>query len=200
MKSINSNIARMKLHLPTNKTTTRMKQADDIFNLAFWQSLHSHCIFIRWLPRTNSGYVWGQRINYLKNLMMASLKEQTKDLTTCSICLETFNEGRLKPKFLPCGHTFCLKCTKVNSYHYWTLMIILCYSTLLTVFSNYNEYFLCFRQWQPAHRRIDSTVLFAASCACCQEQMLTVFQTICMPCTLLKWTRTVLDMKTPFWS
>ena len=96
-------------------STTRMNQADDIFNLAFWQSLHSHCIFIRWLPRTNSGYVWGQRINYLKNLMMASLKEQTKDLTTCSIYLETFNEGRLKPKFLFCAHTFCLKGTKVRN-------------------------------------------------------------------------------------
>ena len=28
------------------------------------------------------------------------------DLTTCSICLETFK----KPKALPCIHTFCLQC------------------------------------------------------------------------------------------
>ena len=36
--------------------------------------------------------------------MMASQEEETKDLTTCSICLETFNRGSLKPKFLPCAH------------------------------------------------------------------------------------------------
>ena len=48
--------------------------------------------------------------------MMATFQEEeTKDLTTCSVCFETFNGGRFKPKFLPCGHTFCLKCTKVNN-------------------------------------------------------------------------------------
>ena len=53
--------------------------------------------------------------------MATSLEEQTKDLTTCSICLETFNGGKLKPKFLPCAHTFCLKCTKVNILLNYTL-------------------------------------------------------------------------------
>jgi len=34
------------------------------------------------------------------------LKSRVTDLATCPICLELFD----KPKFLPCLHTFCLKC------------------------------------------------------------------------------------------
>ena len=46
--------------------------------------------------------------------MATSLSEQTKDLSSCSVCYDTFNEKKLKPKYLSCLHTFCLKCTKVN--------------------------------------------------------------------------------------
>ena len=45
--------------------------------------------------------------------MTTPLEEQTEDLSTCSICVETYNEVDLKPKFLPCAHTFCLRCLKV---------------------------------------------------------------------------------------
>ena len=37
---------------------------------------------------------------------MATASSVTTDLTTCSICLEVFNN----PKSLPCLHAFCLKC------------------------------------------------------------------------------------------
>ena len=34
------------------------------------------------------------------------LEEQANSLTSCPICMETFD----KPKVLPCQHTFCLAC------------------------------------------------------------------------------------------
>ena len=42
--------------------------------------------------------------------MMATSKENLEDCITCSVCYEKF-EGR-DPRFLPCGHTFCLECIK----------------------------------------------------------------------------------------
>ena len=48
--------------------------------------------------------------------MASTLKEQSKDLSTCCVCMEMFeNEGQLKPKSLACLHTYCLGCLKVSS-------------------------------------------------------------------------------------
>ncbi|XP_034238945.1 E3 ubiquitin-protein ligase RNF166-like isoform X1 [Thrips palmi] len=33
--------------------------------------------------------------------------EQTMD---CDVCMQTFNDAERRPKFLPCGHTYCLSC------------------------------------------------------------------------------------------
>jgi len=42
----------------------------------------------------------------VRDSIMATTASVTTDLTTCSICLEVFDN----PKSLPCFHTFCLKC------------------------------------------------------------------------------------------
>jgi len=44
---------------------------------------------------------------------MASAASVTTDLTTCSICLEMFDN----PKSLPCLHAFCLKCLQGHFKH-----------------------------------------------------------------------------------
>lgn len=41
--------------------------------------------------------------------MDSDVEEQAKSLTTCSICMDKFED----PKVLPCQHTFCLKCIKL---------------------------------------------------------------------------------------
>ena len=41
---------------------------------------------------------------------MATADSVTTDLTTCSICLDLFDN----PKSLPCLHAFCLKCLEGN--------------------------------------------------------------------------------------
>ena len=45
--------------------------------------------------------------------MVTSLNEQTNDLSSCSVCYDTFNDMTIKPKYLSCWHTFCLECIKV---------------------------------------------------------------------------------------
>ena len=48
-------------------------------------------------------------------VMVTSLNEQTKDLSSCCVCYTTLLLARRSsPKYLSCSHTFCLKCTKVN--------------------------------------------------------------------------------------
>ena len=49
--------------------------------------------------------------------MASSLDEQSEDLSTCCVCMDPYDEGMLKPKSLPCLHTFCLKCAKVTKNH-----------------------------------------------------------------------------------
>ena len=45
---------------------------------------------------------------------MNPTEEESNDLTTCCICMETYTEGdKHKPKFLTCSHSFCLPCIKV---------------------------------------------------------------------------------------
>jgi hypothetical protein len=39
---------------------------------------------------------------------------EIQDLITCSICLTEFDQDEHSPKFLPCGHTLCSSCLKVN--------------------------------------------------------------------------------------
>ena len=40
--------------------------------------------------------------------------EETKDLVTCCICVQKYNNEAYKPKILACFHTFCLECVEVN--------------------------------------------------------------------------------------
>ena len=47
-------------------------------------------------------------------MMATALEKDTEDLSTCCVCLDTYNEDERKPKFLSCGHTICLKCVEVN--------------------------------------------------------------------------------------
>ncbi|XP_046656182.1 WD40 repeat-containing protein HOS15-like isoform X2 [Daphnia pulicaria] len=44
---------------------------------------------------------------------MASSREESEDLTCCSVCFLRFDMVERKPKFLPCSHTFCLSCLKL---------------------------------------------------------------------------------------
>ena len=37
-----------------------------------------------------------------------------EDLETCGVCLCEYDEVNRTPKFLPCSHTACLLCLKVN--------------------------------------------------------------------------------------
>lgn len=48
---------------------------------------------------------------------MASLEEQSEDLSTCCVCLELYHEENRKPKFLSCHHTLCLNCIKVSIFY-----------------------------------------------------------------------------------
>ena len=43
----------------------------------------------------------------------SALEEESDDLTHCCICMEQFDNGLHKPKFLICHHTLCLQCIKV---------------------------------------------------------------------------------------
>ena len=101
----------MLLNLTGFGSANLLSAVKDLSIEAHWIRVPDHWKF--WLSLRSKDPLIKQFKLFAFHLMMASLKEQTKDLTTCSICLETFNEGRLKPKFLSCAHTFCLKCTKV---------------------------------------------------------------------------------------
>ena len=46
---------------------------------------------------------------------MATLVDDTDDLSTCCVCYYSYDENERKPKILLCGHTLCLKCIKVNN-------------------------------------------------------------------------------------
>lgn len=47
---------------------------------------------------------------------MSSKDEGLNDLLQCSICMEAFQiSGRMKPKMLPCQHSFCLQCLRSMS-------------------------------------------------------------------------------------
>ena len=49
--------------------------------------------------------------------MASSMEEQSLDLTTCCICLESYDLKERKPKYVPCTHTFCQVCLKVRIYY-----------------------------------------------------------------------------------
>lgn len=44
---------------------------------------------------------------------MANINEHLSDLTSCSICTETYSD----PRMLPCIHTFCLRCIEQTVSH-----------------------------------------------------------------------------------
>lgn len=46
---------------------------------------------------------------------MSIIEEESHDLTHCCVCLEEFDTGEFKPKFLSCHHTLYLICVKVNT-------------------------------------------------------------------------------------
>ena len=55
----------------------------------------------------------------------ATVEEESVDQATCCICMETFNDGGQKPKFLSfCHHTYCLKCIKVIIANYSIIDLI----------------------------------------------------------------------------
>ena len=60
--------------------------------------------------------------------MATALDKDTEYLSTCCVCYETYDKDERKPKFLPCGHTLCLRCVEVNidssssSYFMWLVL------------------------------------------------------------------------------
>ncbi|XP_045023401.1 E3 ubiquitin-protein ligase SH3RF3-like [Daphnia magna] len=38
--------------------------------------------------------------------------DEIEDLSTCSVCFSEYNSDKRIAKFLPCFHTFCLKCLR----------------------------------------------------------------------------------------
>ena len=46
--------------------------------------------------------------NGIKN----AVEEESHDLMHCCICMEEYDSGLHKPKFISCHHTFCLQCLK----------------------------------------------------------------------------------------
>jgi len=73
---------------------------------------------------------------------MASSKEESEDLTSCSVCFFKFDMVERKPKFLPCSHTFCLSCIKVSqNFAYYS------FSVLNVDLLNYEHLNLLVRQW-----------------------------------------------------
>ena len=44
--------------------------------------------------------------------------QEIESLVTCSVCLCEYDADVRKPKFLPCAHTLCLECLKVNVLNY----------------------------------------------------------------------------------
>ena len=105
--------------------------------------------------------------------MTALLKDQTKDLTTCSICLETFNQGTLKPKLLPCSYTYCLKCIKV-------IIPIIDINKSDLYLHEYTDLILYFRTWRTFHHQIKSTVSFVENGSMWLKRLPTAFQTTCL--------------------
>ena len=120
--------------------------------------------------------------------MATSLSEQTKDLSSCCVCYDTFNDKKLKPKYLSCSHTFCLKCIKLNlrgeSVKYFKYL-----------FFNVNS-FNC-RKWQTDHRRAKSLAHFVTRCARYQLKDQTVCQTTCTPFVWLSWRKFSLNVTVP---
>ena len=49
---------------------------------------------------------------------------ETRDLTECCVCLNEYNDVLYKPKSLPCGHTFCVKCVKVSVNYLITIVTL----------------------------------------------------------------------------
>ena len=43
-------------------------------------------------------------------------EEEIKDLSTCCVCLNSYDNNQHKPKHLDCHHTFCTFCIKVQIY------------------------------------------------------------------------------------
>ena len=53
-------------------------------------------------------------LSFITDFGMASLEDDTEDLSTCCVCLEPYDKDERKPKFLSCGNTLCLKCVEVS--------------------------------------------------------------------------------------
>ena len=49
----------------------------------------------------------------VRDMAAAALLNET-DIITCSVCFYEFDEFDHCPKLLPCSHTFCFTCLKVN--------------------------------------------------------------------------------------
>ena len=45
-----------------------------------------------------------------------SRMDEVEDLSTCSVCFSEYNSDKRIAKFLPCFHTFCLECLRVNNF------------------------------------------------------------------------------------
>ena len=68
--------------------------------------------------------------------MTSSMEDQSLDLTTCCICLESYDLKEHKPKYLPCTHTFCQGCSKVSTF---TFHLKNSYNQSLSIFPFYRE-------------------------------------------------------------
>lgn len=53
------------------------------------------------------------------------VEEQIEDLSTCCVCLEFYNDGERKPKFLSCHHCLCLKCILVSGHEFFCFLLSL---------------------------------------------------------------------------
>ena len=71
---------------------------------------------------------------------MSALEEETHDLSHCFICMEEYDSGERKPKFLTCHHTQCLKCVKVKPHlHKVGISVIKFFTIFLTLLGHNNR-------------------------------------------------------------
>ena len=104
-----------------------------------------------------------------------SVEEEMKDLSTCCVCMEPYNDLERKPKFIPCHHTYCLHCIKV-----WTYLHSFNFKFLILCINSTS------RPWYH-HQPLSSLAPSANGAVSCHRNRLKAFKRIIMPWILPSW-------------